>query len=82
MLPYTVVGRLVYQAKTEEEQINVVCSINENKYALKTTKVYRVCANMYNLVRKNLVYFLGFQRFGITLDFHFFVRGALDLCPA
>jgi hypothetical protein len=27
---------------------------------------------MYKLVRKNLVYFLGFQRFGITLDFQFF----------
>ena len=31
-----------------------------------------MCANMYNLVRKNLVYFLGFQWFGIALDFQFF----------
>jgi hypothetical protein len=31
-----------------------------------------MCANTYNLVRKNLVYFLGFQRFGIALDFQIF----------
>jgi hypothetical protein len=31
-----------------------------------------MCANMYNLVRKNLVYFFGFQRFGIALDFQIF----------
>ncbi len=31
-----------------------------------------MCANMYNLVRKNLVYFLGFQQFGIAMDFQIF----------
>ncbi len=55
-----------------EEQINVVCFVNENQWNLKTTKVYRMCANTYNPVCKNLVYFLGFQRFGIVLDFQFF----------
>jgi hypothetical protein len=31
-----------------------------------------MCANTYNLVRRNLVYFLGFQQFGIALDFQIF----------
>jgi hypothetical protein len=31
-----------------------------------------MCANRYNLVRKNLVYLLGFQQFGIALDFQIF----------
>jgi hypothetical protein len=31
-----------------------------------------MCANTYNLVRKNSVFFLGFQWFGITLDFQIF----------
>jgi hypothetical protein len=31
-----------------------------------------MCTNTYNLVRKNSVYFLGFQQFGIALDFQFF----------
>ena len=31
-----------------------------------------MCANTYKLVRKNLVYFLGFQQFGIALDIQIF----------
>jgi hypothetical protein len=31
-----------------------------------------MCANTYNYVHKNLVYFLEFQRFGIALDFQIF----------
>jgi hypothetical protein len=31
-----------------------------------------MCANTYNLVRQNLVYFLGYQWFGIKLDFQIF----------
>jgi hypothetical protein len=31
-----------------------------------------MCANMYNLVHKNSVYFLGFQQFRIALDFQIF----------
>ncbi len=31
-----------------------------------------MCANTYNFVRGNLLYFLGFQQFGIALDFQIF----------
>jgi hypothetical protein len=35
---------------------------------------------MYNLVLKNLVYFLGFQWFGITLDFQIFSPRHVGSC--